>query len=115
MSNLQKEVTTPSGKKLELRELDPGDTLDLIEMAGTAMQSASAGPWIGYAQMVCSVEAIDGVPVMMPSTKEQIKQLARRIGNDGMLALQAIFYPKAASDGGGAASPNGVDMEAAKN
>ena len=49
MSNLQKEVTTPSGKNLELRELDPGDTLDLLEMEGTAMQSASAGPWIGYA------------------------------------------------------------------
>ncbi|MFT9361247.1 hypothetical protein [Acetobacter okinawensis] len=115
MSTLPKEIVTPSGTKLELKTLDPGDMLDLIELAGTAMQSASAGPWMGYAQMVCSVTAVDGVPVQMPETKEQIKQLARRIGNDGMIALQATFYPKADKGAAAGKSPADVDMETAKN
>ncbi|BCZ76063.1 hypothetical protein K6L44_06490 [Gluconacetobacter entanii] len=115
MTTIPKEITTASGKKLELKELDPGDMLDLIEVAGTAMQSASAGAWMGYAQMICSVDAIDGAPVEMPETKEQVKQLARRIGNDGIIALQAVFYPPQKKDAPGQNAEPGVDMETAKN
>ena len=115
MTTIPKEITTASGKKLELRELDPGNMLDLIEVAGTAMQSASAGAWMGYAQMICSVDAIDGVPVEMPETKEQVKQLARRIGNDGIIALQAVFYPPKDKNAPEKAVPADVDAETAKN
>jgi len=115
MTTIPKEITTASGKKLELRELDPGNMLDLIEVAGTAMQSASAGAWMGYAQMICSVDAIDGVPVEMPETKEQVKQLARRIGNDGIISLQAVFYPPKKEGEPEQATPADVDMETAKN
>ena len=115
MTTIPKEITTSSGKKLDLRELDPGDMLDLIEVAGSAMQSASAGAWMGYAQMICSVDAIDGVPVEMPATKEQVKQVARRIGNDGIVALQAVFYPPKKPDAHGQPGAADVDMETAKN
>ncbi|PYD59240.1 hypothetical protein [Gluconacetobacter entanii] len=115
MTTIPKEITTASGKKLELRELDPGNMLDLIEVAGTAMRSASAGAWMWYAQMICSVDAIDGVPVEMPETKEQVKQLARRIGNDGIVALQAVFYPPKDKNAPEKAVPADVDMETAKN
>jgi len=115
MTTIPKEITTTSGKKLELRELDPGDMLDLIEVAGSAMQSASAGAWMGYAQMICSVDAIDGAPVEMPETKEQVKQVARRIGNDGIIALQAVFYPPKKQGESEQSTPPDVDMETAKN
>lgn len=85
------EVVTASGRKLSLREIDPGDMLDLIEAAGSAMNGASASSWLSYAQMVCSVTAIDGVPVQMPASKEEVKDLARRIGNEGVTALHPYF------------------------
>ena len=91
MSMLPHEITTSGGRKLTLREVDPGDMLDLIEAAGSAMNGASAATWLGYAQMVCSVTAIDGVPVQMPATKLEVKDLARRIGNDGVSVLCPLF------------------------
>lgn len=91
MSVLPNETSTSGGRKLTLREVDPGDMLDLIEAAGSAMNGASASAWLGYAQMICSVTAIDGVPVQMPATKAEVKDLARRIGNDGVSVLCPLF------------------------
>ncbi|AOX20598.1 hypothetical protein [Kozakia baliensis] len=91
MSVLPHEVTTAEGRRLALKEIDPGDMLDLIEAAGSAMNGASATSWLSYAQMICSVTAIDGVPVQMPASKEEVKELARRIGNDGVAVLHPFF------------------------
>lgn len=93
--NIPAEVKTAAGHTLGLKEINPGDMLDLIEAAGSAMSSASAGAWLGYAQMICSVTSIDGVPVQMPITKDEVRNLATEIGNDGVAALSPIFYPKA--------------------
>ncbi|WP_246495592.1 hypothetical protein [Ameyamaea chiangmaiensis] len=65
--------------------------LDLIEAGGSAMNGAAADAWLGYAEMICSVTAIDQIPVHMPSSKEEIKELARRLGHDGVDALLAAF------------------------
>ena len=46
-----------------------------------------------YALMICSVNAIDGKPVLMPRTKDAVRELARRIGNAGMDALSKAHYP----------------------
>jgi hypothetical protein len=91
LSGLPGEVITASGVRLGLREIDPGDMLDLIEAAGSAMNGASASVWLSYAQMVCSVTAIDGVPVPMPVSKDEVKALARRIGNEGVAVLHPLF------------------------
>ncbi|GAJ29196.1 hypothetical protein [Acidomonas methanolica] len=109
MSALPVEVVTSAGRRLAVREIDPGDMLDLIEAAGSAMNGASASSWLAYAEMVCSVTAIDGVPVQMPLSKDEVKALARRIGTDGIAALRPLFD---AEDGGSA--PDGLE-NAAKN
>ncbi|GBR54990.1 hypothetical protein AA106555_1892 [Neokomagataea thailandica NBRC 106555] len=85
------ELKLEDGRILALKELDPADMLDLIEAAGAAANGPSAGAWLGYAEMICSVTAIDNVPVQMPVTKDEIRDLARRIGKAGLISLQLAF------------------------
>ena len=91
MSVFPHEVTTAEGRRLALKEIDPGDMLDLIEAAGSAMNGASATSWLSYAQMLCSVPALDGVPVQMPASKEEVQVFARRFGTSGSAFLHPIF------------------------
>jgi hypothetical protein len=86
-----------------VRPLDPGDMFDLFE-ACSEMSNNRA--WVGYASRVCSVRDIDGVPVPFPRTKEDVKALARRIGNVAMDAL----LDEANND-----TVDGVDLTIAKN
>nr|WP_249200117.1 hypothetical protein [Gluconobacter sp. Dm-62] len=85
-------------RRLTLREIDPADMLDLIEAAGSAVNGASASTWLGYAEMICSVTAIDGVPVQMPQSKDEIRDLARRVGKAGIAALTPLFERDADED-----------------
>ena len=89
---LPTEVTCADGRCFTLREANPGDMLDLIEAAGSA---ASSSAWMRYALMICSVSAIDGKPIMMPTTKQGVRELGRKIGNVGMEALSRTHYPTA--------------------
>ena len=88
---LPAEIESGDGRRFALREANPGDMLDLIEAAGAAASSAA---WMRYALMICSVNGIDGKPVMMPMTKEAVRELGRRIGNTGMEALVRVHYPE---------------------
>ena len=92
MSGMATEVKTSDGRVLGLRQLTPADTLDLIEAAG---QASSSVAWMRYASMICSVSSIDGIPVMMPATKQALRELGRRIGNAGIDALYETHYPEA--------------------
>ena len=56
-------ITLPDGRVFTLQEIDPGDMLDLIEAAGSAMNSEASSAWLGYAQSLATVVEIDGVPV----------------------------------------------------
>jgi hypothetical protein len=87
---LPSSVQLEDGRTFELRDLDPGDMLDLIEAAGSASASSA---WMRYAVMICSVRAISGKPIMMPRTKQAIRELAVRIGNEGVDALYEAHYP----------------------
>ncbi|GBQ09731.1 hypothetical protein [Swaminathania salitolerans] len=98
MTVLPDMVEFGEARRLGLRELDPGDLLDLIEAAGSVMAGEAASAWLDYAQMICSVSAIDGVPVPMPGTKDEIRALARRIGNDGLAALHPVFAEARAAE-----------------
>ncbi|MCQ8277789.1 hypothetical protein NFI95_04940 [Acetobacteraceae bacterium KSS8] len=91
------EIVTEDGRRLSLREINPADMLDLIEAAGTAAGSAA---WMRYALMICSVEAIDGKPLMMPHTKDGVRELGRKIGNVGIAALSSYHYPNEADQAG---------------
>ena len=94
---LPSEITTSDGRVFKLKEVDPGDMLDLIEAAGSAMNGQASGAWLNYASMVATVSEIDDVPVLFPKTKDEVKDLARRLGNTGVIALQKAFM---AEDGG---------------
>ena len=89
---LPAEIDSGDGRRFALREVGPADMLDIIEAAGLA---ASSSAWMRYALMICSVSAIDGKPVLVPTTKEGVRELGRRIGNVGMDALADAHYPTA--------------------
>ena len=77
-----------AGRKYSLREIGLGDMFDLVEAAGN---SAGNAAWMYLATRVCSVSAIDGVPVLMPSTKKEVKDLANRIGTDAYAAIDRVI------------------------
>lgn len=89
--SLPSEVTTSDGRKLTLKEVGPGDMLDLIEAAGSAMAGDAASAWLSYAVMVATVSEVDGVPVPFPSTKAEVKALANKLGNTGVVAVQEVL------------------------
>ncbi|WP_239479216.1 hypothetical protein [Lichenicola cladoniae] len=105
---LPAEITCADDRRFALREANPGDMLDLIEAAGSAASSAA---WMRYALMICSVSAIDGKPVMMPTTKEAVRELGRRVGNGGMDALSRVHYPDDEPDN----TQSGSELDTAKN
>jgi len=106
-------IETASGKKLEVKECTPGKILQILDAAGTKSPSAA---WMRYATLVCSVEAIDGKPVMIPQSKVALEQLADRLGNDGIVAVANFFSPdEEKSDGEGAATDTDPDIDTAKN
>ncbi len=84
------ECTDVNGVKYELRELTPVDTLDIIEAAGDASANST---WIQYAMMICAVESINGDSVPMPQNKQQVRKLAKRVGNAGIVAIQKVMFP----------------------
>lgn len=107
MIKLPAQLDSGDGRIFGLREISPGEMLDLIEAAGAA---AASDAWMRYAVMICSVEAIDGKPIMMPTTKNAIRELGRRIGNSGVDALAKAIYPEPDQDAGTMS-----ELETAKN
>ena len=92
---LPTDIEVADGRRFTLREANPGDMLDLIEAAGSA---ASSSAWMRYALMICSVSAINGKPIMMPTTKQGVRELGCKIGNVGMEALARCHYPEDANE-----------------
>ena len=92
---LPAEIDSGDGRRFTLRETNPADMLDLIEAAGSA---AGSSAWLRYALMICSVSAIDGKPVLVPTTKNGVRELGKRIGNKGMDVLATVHYPETSED-----------------
>jgi hypothetical protein len=88
-------ATDANGRKYTLREITPGQFMDVLEAAGKSSQN---GGYLRYAMTVCAVADIDGVPVPMPSNQNQLRANAERIGNDGMAAIFAALYPSQKED-----------------
>ncbi len=95
-------ATDAAGRKFTLRTLDPSDMLDLIEAAGAGVTSE----WLRFAQAIVSVSEIDGVPVPMPNTKNAIRALAKRVGNDGLIAIYEAMRPAEVPDSVAATAGN---------
>ena len=87
---LPTDIEVDDGRRFTVREANPADMLDLIEAAGSA---AASSAWMRYALMICSVSAIDGKPIIMPTTKQGVRELGCKIGNVGIEALARFHYP----------------------
>ncbi len=105
---LPSEIDSGDGRRFSLRDSNPADMLDLIEAAGNA---ASSSAWMRYALMICSVSAIDGKPVLVPVSKNAVRELGKRIGNVGMEALARVHYPEETE----VEATTAVEAEVAKN
>ena len=105
---LPSEIESGDGRRFALQASTPADMLDLLEAAGSA---ASSEAWMRYALMICSVSAIDGKPVLMPRTKDAVRELGRRIGNVGMDGLSRAHYPDEVLQ----AAENAGEIDTAKN
>lgn len=110
MSTPVKKLETTSGKTLEYRESTPSDVLSLLEIADFNPTPS----WLKYALMVCSVESIDGIPVETPQNKIQIKQIADKLGSDGISALFDALYPAPQKEDA-TENPAYAEREQAKN
>ena len=102
-------VESKNGMKLGVVELDPADQLDLFEACGR--MSTNPG-WVGLALLACSVRSINGVPEPMPATQDQVRNLARRLGHEGIAAVRKSL------EGDTDVTPVGgekVDADVAKN
>ena len=84
-------VKDTNGREIEIRVLDPDEMLDLLEAAGDA--STNQG-YMRYAMVAASVSKIDGVPVLMPDTKTELKAVAKKLGNAGMVAVSDFLFKK---------------------
>jgi hypothetical protein len=102
-------VIDAAGRVIKLRDMDPADTLDLIEAAGSA---AGNQAWFRMACMVCAVESIDGVPLPAATKKDHIRNSARKLGNEGLYAITKHMFPEAVKQAEGE-TPE--DLVVAKN
>lgn len=82
------DVTDAKGRVISVKEMDPADQLDLFEACA---KNSTNQAWVGMALLVCSVTAIDNVPVMMPTNPDQVKALARKLGSDGIAAVANVL------------------------
>ncbi len=105
-------VTDAQGRVLKLHVMDPMDMLDLYEAAGDVAGNAT---WVRYAMILASVTQIDDLPIPAPKTKDQIRALGKRLGNDGLVAVAKVMFPDPPATEDGAAPKDGDVVAAAKN
>jgi protein gp37 len=77
------------GRTLIVRRLNALDKLRLLKAAGPALSENQA--WLGVAMLAASVTEIDGVPVPMPVTEQQIEVLVGRLGDPGLDGIAAAL------------------------
>ncbi len=82
-------VTDHANRVLVVRRLNALDKLRLLKAAGPVLSENQA--WLGVAMLAASVVEIDGVPVPLPTTEQQIEGLVGRLGDDGLDAVAALL------------------------
>lgn len=93
MSDTQSEdrvVIDARGRKLLIHEMDPADQLDLFEACAGNSGNMS---WVGMALLVCSVKAIDDVPIAKATNPTHVKIAAKKLGKDGIAAVSEALNP----------------------
>ena len=86
-------ITDSLGRSLEVRKLDALAELDLIEAAGG--QNAENARWMMMATFAACVITIDGVPLISPRNRDDIRKHMRRVGSEGIQAVIEWLRPDA--------------------
>jgi len=92
------EVIDASGRRLVLRELSLLEEVDLYSAVGS--QDVDNKGVMSVALLVSRVVSIDGSPVKVPTTGGELRALIKRVGREGVTAIQkAMAPPGKAKDG----------------
>ncbi len=108
MADPQTTVKDADGRELVIQSIGVGDLFDLLEAAGDTARNPA---WMQLAMTVASVRTIDGVPVLMPTSKPQVKALGMKLGNAGLAAVRGVLFPETPE----AAPAENAEADAAKN
>lgn len=84
----QRDVVDSLGRKLAVRPLQLMDEMDVIEAAGNAGDNRA---WMMRAEVCCAVRAINGVPVIMPTTRNALRNHILAVGTEGLMAVMAAL------------------------
>lgn len=87
-------VTDTLGRVITYRIIDPGDTLDLLEAAGTA---STAQGFMQYAMIVASavsIQDVGGSDVPLPriTTRDGLRAAGKQLKNEGVIALSKRLF-----------------------
>lgn len=88
-----KTITDVTGRKIEVRALDVLEQTDMVD------NIEGNDRYLALATLVMGVRAIDGVPMIMPRNKQQIRALVQKLDEAGMAALQEHFSETAEDAG----------------
>lgn len=74
---------------IEAVELDMAEQWDFLEVAGVNIENEA---WLNIGLLAASVVSIDGLPVPAgPKTRDGLRHVLKKIGEDGIEALQFAF------------------------
>jgi hypothetical protein len=89
-------VTDVRGRKITVKKMNALGRMRLFEVVGPDNVQNEA--YFGFASLACHVTAIDGDPVIQPTTKNQLEALVQRLDDDGLnavgKAIEDNFLPK---------------------
>ena len=80
---------TVGDQVIEAVELDMADQWDFMEVAGSQIENRA---WVNTALLASAIVSINAVPQPVGTkSKDQIRQILRKIGSSGLDALNAAF------------------------
>ncbi len=81
----------------EAIELDMAEQWDFLELAGKQIDNEA---WVNVAILAAAVISIDGVPIPAGTrTRETLRQVLRKIGEEGLTGLQTAFQDLPEAEG----------------
>jgi hypothetical protein len=84
MTDVSVTITDSRGRSLEVRRLSRRETMRLMRQWG---QASNVEAWLGNSLLAACVRAIDGVPVPMPNTPDQVENLVEKLDDAGLRAV----------------------------
>lgn len=102
-------ITDAQGRNITIKRIGALDRLKMFEVIGSA--NAGNEAYLGYAALAFHVTAIDGDPIIRPTSKLQLEALVQRLDDDGLQAVAmgvaTHFAPASVADDIRAAVKNG--------